>query len=239
LFCILANIGLFTFLFRRELDMSYDTRTLARAIPPHPRWFRFTLAALCLIALGYVAASAVQFPLSLVALGGSGLLLLGAWHYGSLDWRRMRAEISWSLFVFVGGMFIVVRGVENLGLTAAFGQALIQVAGNDPLRAVMLTAGGTALGANLINNVPMALVMTSTLGSLGANIAHPALVYATILGADLGPNLTTVGSVATMLWLLILRRKGLEISTLEYFKLGVTVVPVMIIVGAFLIWLRL
>ncbi len=240
LFCILFNIGLFTFLFRNELDLSYETRDLVPVAPPQPRLFRFTLASLGLIASGYVAASAAQFPLSFVALGGSGLLVLGAWHYRRLDWHKLRAEISWSLFIFIGGMFLVVRGVENLGLTTAFGHALLQVAGNDPLRAIVLTAGGTALGANLINNVPMALVMISTLDALRATAAgHVGLIYATILGADLGPNLTTVGSLATMLWLLILRRKGLEISTLEYFKLGITVVPLMLVVGALLIWLQL
>jgi arsenical pump membrane protein len=240
LFCIVANIALFVFLFRRDLELTYEMRNLEHPAPPHPRFFRFALASLGLIGLCYIAASAAQLPLSFIALGGSALLLIGAWRDRCLDWGKIGRELSWALFVFISGMFLVVRGVENLGLTTAFGQALIAVAGNDPLRAVVLTAGGTALGANLINNVPMALVMISTLGAMGTtSTAHPALIYATILGADLGPNLTTVGSLATMLWLLILRRRGLEVSTLEYFKLGVTVVPVMILVGALLIWLRL
>lgn len=165
------------------------------------------------------------------------MLLIGAAHYGQLDWRGLRKEISWSLFVFISGLFILIRGVEDLGLTAAFGRLLLDWAGTNPLQGVLLVAGGSALGANLVNNVPMALVMTSALDSTGAAAGHPPLVYATILGADLGPNLTTVGSLATMLWLLILRRKGIEISTLEYFKLGIVVVPVMIMVGALLIWL--
>ena len=116
---------------------------------------------------------------------------------------------------------------------------MINLADTSPLRAILLTAGGTALGANLINNVPMSMLMISVLGNIRSGANGQALVYATILGADLGPNLTTVGSLATMLWLLIMRRKGLEISTLEYFKLGITVVPVMIIVGSLLIWLKL
>jgi arsenical pump membrane protein len=102
----------------------------------------------------------------------------------------------------------------------------------------LFTAAGSALGANLINNVPMALVMISALRAINASApANLGLVYATILGCDLGPNLTTVGSLATILWLLILRRKGLEISSLEYFKLGILVVPLMIAAGAILIWL--
>ncbi len=59
-----------------------------------------------------------------------------------------------------------------------------------------------------------------------------------MFGCDLGPNLTTVGSLATMLWLLILRRKGLEVSSVQYFKLGITLVPIMLLLGGTLIWLR-
>lgn len=87
----------------------------------------------------------------------------------------------------------------------------------------------------------MALIMISAIHAQPAlpPLIHTGAVYATIFGADLGPNLTTVGSLATMLWLLILRRKGLEVSTVEYLKLGLTVVPVMLLGGAVLIWLQL
>jgi arsenical pump membrane protein len=139
-------------------------------------------------------------------------------------------------------MLILVQGIENLGVTAALGQALLHLAGGNAYLTVLLVVCGTALGANVINNVPMALVMVSALHAtpaVGASAAGQAsLVHATILGADLGPNLTTVGSLATMLWLL-LRRKGLEVSTLEYLRLGLAVVPIMLVVGATLIWLRL
>jgi arsenical pump membrane protein len=175
----------------------------------------------------------------LVALGGAGILLAVAAYHRQLSLGRLRREISWSLFVFISGMFVVVRGVEDLGLTGRIGTLLMGLAGENPLRASLLVAGGSAIGANLINNVPMALVMISALRAVGASgSAHQGLVYATILGCDLGPNLTTVGSLATMLWLLILRRKGLEISAVEYFKLGLLLVPAMVTLGAFLVWLR-
>jgi len=101
-------------------------------------------------------------------------------------------------------------------------------------------AGGSAVGSNLTNNVPMSLVMVFALRTLPTGTpAYHSLAFAAMLGADLGPNLTTIGSLATMVWLLILRRRGLEISTLEYFKLGVTFVPALILVGSLLIWARL
>jgi arsenical pump membrane protein len=237
LFCIAFNMGLFMWLFRRDLRHTYNLEDINHFKPGNRHYFRFVLISLALIAAAYVAASALQIALSFVALGGAALLLAGSAWFHDFSLTRLRKGISWSLFVFVTGMFLMIRAVENLGLTAAFGNALLQLAGNSPLRTVLLVASGSALGANLINNLPMALVMVSALGKIGITPANVHLVYATILGADLGPNLTTVGSLATMLWLLILRRKGLDISSLEYFKLGILIVPVMVVIGSLLIWL--
>ncbi len=239
LFCIILNIVLFTWIFRHDLRLRYDAERIERATS-NTGFFRAAVIVLGLIAVGYVVASALEIPLSFVALGGSVVLLVCAAIYRQLDWSQLRGEVSWSLFVFISGMFLLVRGIENLGLTIAFGHALLALAGTSQLRAVLLVTCGTALGANLINNVPMALVVTSALHAVQTPAGTPTgLIYATILGADLGPNLTTVGSLATILWLLILRRKGLEISTVQYFKLGIAVVPVMLFVGSILIVLRL
>jgi arsenical pump membrane protein len=239
IFCIGFNLVIFVWLFRRDLRMSYDPALLPTANVPDKRFYKFTAAVLILVAIAYVAASAVELPLSIIALGGGTLLFVGATYYRCLDMAKLGKDISWSLFAFITGMFIIVRAVENLGLTTAFGGWLTALAGDSRLGAILIIAACTALGANLINNVPMALVMISVLGAMHAHPVNRALVYAAAFGADLGPNLTTVGSLATMLWLLILRRKGLEVSTREYFKLGVTVVPLMILAGSLLIWLNL
>ncbi|HEX5546030.1 MAG TPA: ArsB/NhaD family transporter [Ktedonobacterales bacterium] len=239
LVCVTLNIGLFTLIFRRALTERYDASTIARP-QVAPGFLRMVTVGLLAIGLGYVVASAVGAPVSIVALAGSAMLLGCAAWSGQLHWNRWRSDISWSLFVFVSGMFLLVRGVENLGLTTAFGQVLLHLAGTSQLRSVALVAGGTALGANLINNVPMTLVMISAVhGVQSPPTIQMGMAFAIILGADLGPNLTTVGSLATILWLLILRRKGLEVSTREYLKLGLAVVPVMLMLGVLLIWLRL
>jgi arsenical pump membrane protein len=236
LFCIGFNVALFLFLFRGDLRSKYKLKDLPSTEPPNRPFFRFTLASLGVIAVAFVMASSFQAPLSLVALGGAVLLLIGGLRYSHLEWKRLRGEISWALFIFISGMFLVIRGIENLGLTNAFASGLMQLAGTNPLRSSLVVAISTALGANLINNVPMAIVATSTLHAMGVSgQAHQGLIYAAILGSDLGPNLTTVGSLATILWLLILRRKGLDVSSIEYFKIGILVVPVMVVVGAILI----
>ncbi len=196
---------------------------------------------LALSAVAYLIASAVQLPLSLVAMSGALLLLIG-----SLSWRQTTLlqtakRISWSIFGFIGGMFIVVRAIEDTGLTAMFGKWLINLSGGTSLGAVAVGTAGAAMGTNLINNVPMAVVMISALG--GIEHASPAIqhgfVAATIFGCDLGPNLTTVGSLATVLWLLILRQRNVDVSGLDYFKVGLLVTPLMLLAGALTIWLLL
>jgi arsenical pump membrane protein len=207
----------------------------------HKVYFRYTCWVLAAVALAYVIASALQLPLSLVGLGGAVLLLIGGLSWKQTSLRQTAERISWSIFGFIAGMLIVVRAIEDTGLTTMFGNWLIHLSGGTSFGAVMVGTAGAALGTNLINNVPMAVVMISALGGIqhaAAAIQH-GFIAATIFGCDLGPNLTTVGSLATVLWLLILRKRNVDVSGLDYFKVGVVVTPLMLIAGALTIWLLL
>ena len=207
----------------------------------HKAYFQYTCCVLVLVALAYVIASAVQLPLSLIALGGAMLLLIGAIYWKQLSLQETAKRVSWSIFGFIAGMFIVVRAIEDTGLTMMFGNWLLHLSGGTSFGAVMVGTAGAALGTNLINNVPMAVVMISALSGIqhGAPGLQHAFVAATIFGCDLGPNLTTVGSLATVLWLLILRQRDLDISGIDYFKVGVLVTPLMLLAGALTIWFLL
>ena len=168
-------------------------------------------------------------------------LLIGALYWKQTSLSSTARQISWPIFGFIAGMFLVVQALESTGLTAQFGHLLLRVSGGTIFGAVMVGTLGSALGTNLINNVPMAVLMTSSLhGIQHAQLAiQQAFIAATIFGCDLGPNLTTVGSLATILWLLILRQRNIEVSGLDYFKVGILVTPFMLITGALVIWLLL
>lgn len=237
------NIGAFFFLFRRQVAGTFEVKRLgtpASAIR-HQRYFRYVTIVLGCVAVAYVVVSLVQQPLSLVAIGGAALLLIGALHWKQVQWKALGREISWSIFGFIAGMFIVVQGIENIGLTQRFAQLLTGVAGSNTLSATLVGTAGAAIGTNLINNLPMALVLVSTIGALSgvSSSVRLALIATTMFGCDLGPNLTTVGSLATVLWLLLLRRRGMDVSSLDYFKLGIIVTPLMLLVGALAIWLMI
>jgi arsenical pump membrane protein len=236
--CIGINVALFLLVFRSSLLLHYANTDL-QTNPPDSPYRRYTLFSLGMIAVGYIIASALQVPMALVALSGSALLLIGALYFQQLNWQRLGSEISWSLFGFIAGLFLVVQAVEQLGILAPLSQGIMHGAASGSFWSVLSVAAGGALGSNLINNIPMTLVLVGAFHGAPAVVSqHPALIYATILGVDLGPNLTTIGSLATMLWLVVLRRKGLDINTLDYVKLGLLAIPAMLILSSFEIWLH-
>jgi arsenical pump membrane protein len=236
---IAANIVVFLFIFRSDLGRRFDP-TLIDASPREESgpYFWFVVGSLGAIAVAYVFASTSRWPISFVALGGSVWLLVASLWARRVKWARLASAISWPIFGFIGGMLVMVQGIDNLGLTAGFGRWLVGLSGGQSWGAVLTSVFGAAIGSNAINNVPMSLVLISSIRSATPpGHIQDLFVYGTIIGADLGPNITTVGSLATMLWLLILRRKGLNISSVAYFKLGIVVTPILLALGALALWL--
>jgi arsenical pump membrane protein len=240
---IAINIAVFFLIYRQQLKGQFDLKRLP--LPDqtikHQEYFRYTCVVLVCVAGAYVVASALQFHLSLVAITGAILLLFGAIYWRRTTLRETGRRISWSIFGFIAGMIILVRAIEDTGITALFGHWLLQLSSNTGFGAAMVGTIGSAVGTNLINNVPMAVLMTSAMDTL-QNASIPVrhgFVAGTIFGCDLGPNLTIVGSLATVLWLLILRRRGVDVSGLDYFKVGIIVTPIMLLAGALTIWLLL
>jgi arsenical pump membrane protein len=198
---------------------------------------RSTLLLLLCIAVAYLVASALRFSLGIVAIAGAALLAANLLRLHALDRGALARDIGWPIFGFIAGMFVVVRALGDTGVIEALGRGLAQAAGGSHLQALAVTVVGTAIGANLINNLPMALVMVSTVPRVHLHTGlRPNLIYATILGCDLGPNLTHLGSLATFIWLFFLRRKGLDISAWDYFKVGALVTPLMVLAAIFGLW---
>lgn len=184
-----------------------------------------------------VVAAWLRVPLGPVVVAGAVLLAGMTWQLRAFSPAVVQRGISWSLFGCLTGLIVMVRGLEQLGVTARLGEWLLELGDGSPLRSLLVTSFGTALGANLINNVPMALVVRAALADVAGSSASGAFPYAALLGADLGPNLTIMGSLATMLWLFILRQRGLTVSVRQYFVLGSLVATATLLVGTLWIWL--
>ena len=133
------------------------------------------------------------------------------------------------------GLLLLVDGAEQAGLFTPLVGAIdaASAVGSAALPALVV---GMALMANLINNLPSAMVAASALSTLPAAVERSNLIAATMIGVNLGPNLTTIGSLATMLWLVLLRRRGLEVSALEYVRVGGLVTVPALALAALALW---
>jgi arsenical pump membrane protein len=191
---------------------------------------------LAAIAIAFVSGSLLGVPLGLVACAGFGaLLVLEATAAGRLYTRPLEG-VSWPILGYVGGMVVMVAALEQQGVVQALvGQALDAVRSSPKLTAAVASVLA-AVGSNLVNNVPMTLVMVNAINTQHlAGPARDAAAYGTIVGADLGPNLTPVGSLATVLWLLILRERGLDVRPIDYLRFGLLTTPPILLIATLLV----
>lgn len=232
---ILLNAALFLAIFWRRVDRDFtpDWRGLLEVAAPDRRHLSLTLAGLLAIAVAYLAAAAAGFPVGVVAVAGAVLLLLlGGWRRGN-GLARAREHVSLAVLVYVAGLFVLVAALEQAGLTGAVARWLdTLVRPGSP--AVVAGALAAAVGSNAVNNVPAATFLVSASGGLHPAARAPFLA-GTLVGADLGPNLTPVGSLSTMLWLVAVRRRGIEVSALDYLKVGAVVTPVVLVAAVSLV----
>ncbi len=225
LIALALNLAIFLWLFRHQVRGRYRVEPATELAPRAKR----ALAAMLAVALGYVGALLAGWPLGPVAVAGALVVLVA----GGVGPRQVSERIGWSTFALLAGLFVLLDAVVRTGLVGWALTALHGAAHEGPLATILAAAFGSALASNVLNNLPVAVIS----GAIAAHAGSGWLAYALIAGVDLGPNLTTTGSLATILWLSILRERGLEVSPLEYLRLGLSVVPAMLLVTSLWLWL--
>lgn len=192
------------------------------AIAPLTGGGKLAASGILLTACVLLAASALDRDLGLptfIAGAAVTVLVLAIGRQSPLPVLR---DISWSVLPLVAGLFILVEGLNRTGVLPALARVLKQASAEAPQATSWISGIAVAFASNLLNNLPMGLIAATT----GQAAEAPMHVTAALLiGVDLGPNLSVTGSLATILWLIVLRREGEHVGAAQFLKLGLIVMP--------------
>src|SRR5579875_2535574 len=206
--------------FRRELSEPCNGHDAVEPLPDAGRW---VLAGIGLVAITLLAASALHWnlglPTCLAALAVFTVVLLRE-RESPLP---LLGEISWSVLPLVAALFILVAAVEQAGALTLLRHALTRAMQWSHADGILAVGAITGFGTNLVNNLPLGLIAGAALHGL---TVPAAMRKAVLIGVDLGPNLSVTGSLATILWLIALRKEGLRISGGKFLRAGLLLMPV-------------
>ncbi len=219
LVAIVATFLLLRATQRRELSEAFASTV---TLPPLTRGARLAALGILLTAVVLLWASAAGLELGLPTFLAGGittaLVLLLDRHS---PWPIVKG-VSWGVIPLVAGLFVLVAGLGRTGLLADLGGAVQQLTQHSGKAAALAAGAGTAAAANVMNNLPVALIAGSI--GMGAHVSSQ-LKDAMLVGVDLGPNLSVTGSLATILWLIALRREKVQLNGLTFLRLGALVMP--------------
>lgn len=221
---VASTLAVLYWFFRRDIPTHYSLDDLQdpRLAIRDQLTFRVGWIVLGLLLIGLFALEPLGIPISAIAAVCAALLFAVAARGHVISTRRVLREAPWQIVIFSLGMYLVVYGLKNAGLTDYLAAALNYLAGTGLWGAALGTGFLTALLSSAMNNMPTVLVgALSIQASDAVGVIREAMIYANVIGSDLGPKITPIGSLATLLWLHVLERKGIRITWGYYFKTGV------------------
>jgi arsenical pump membrane protein len=230
---IAATLAVLLLFFWRDIPASYDVKQLqdpAAAVRDRAT-FQAGWVVLALLLIGFFILEPIGIPVSAIATAGAILLLAIAGRGKVISTKKVLREAPWQVVIFSLGMYLVVYGVRNAGLTAYIASILNRFAEGGVWGAAFGTGILTALLSSVMNNMPTVLVGALSIDASGATgLVRQAMVFANVIGSDLGPKITPIGSLATLLWLHVLEKKGIKIGWGYYFKVGIVLtLPVLLV----------
>ena len=230
---VLASLLVLLLYFGRAVPQHYNLgqlKTPAQAIRD-PATFRAGWVVLVLLLVGFFGLEPLGVPVSAVAAVAAVVLLAVAARGHVISTRKVLHGAPWQIVVFSLGMYLVVYGLRNAGLTDRIAALLDVFAQGGIWGAALGTGVLTALLSSVMNNMPTVLIGALSIdASQASGVVKEAMVYANVIGCDLGPKITPIGSLATLLWLHVLQKKGTTIRWGYYFRVGIVLtLPVLLV----------
>lgn len=230
---IAATLAALLLFFGKDIPANYDMAQLrvpGEAIRDAAT-FRAGWVVLALLLAGFFALEPLGVPVSATAAVGALVLIVIASRGHVIETRRVIRGAPWQVVIFSLGMYLVVYGLKNAGLIDYLAIALDWSAQGGVWGAAFGTGIIAALLSSIMNNMPTVLVGALSIDATQASgVVKEAMIYANVIGCDLGPKITPIGSLATLLWLHVLGQKDVRIGWGYYFRVGVTLtIPILLV----------
>ena len=220
---VIASTIFLWLILRKDIPKTVDITLLKepKSVIKNMKLFYFSWVFLAFLLCAYFLGDAYDLPISIFALGGATIFLIIATISKSVEPLKIIKEAPWQVVWFSIGLYIVVYGLKNAGLTDYLTLVLKELSLRGDTIAVLGTGFIAAFLSAIMNNMPTIMIMDIALN----DIQNQAMIYANIVGCNLGPKMTPFGSLATLLWLHVLAKKGVKISFAQYSKFGLIITP--------------
>ncbi|HTM18434.1 MAG TPA: arsenic transporter [Terracidiphilus sp.] len=217
---ILITYVLLRWLSRTDLDPACSSSTEHISLSSTGRT---CLIGIILTAAVLIAASALKLDLGLPTCLAALAVAIIATIQSRANPTRLIREVSWSVLPLVAALFVIVEAINTAGATEMLRASLERMTQLPPSQAAFRVGTAVAFGTDLFNNLPLGLITGSTLRTIPF---QPLFAKIVLIAIDLGPNLSITGSLATILWLIAIRREGLHVSGWQFFRIGMLVMPI-------------